>query len=72
LLVRNGKGGRRHEVGMDAWAWEELQPWLELRVAFRFGPLFCVINGPMRLGITVETVHGRGTPMIPVNASLPH
>ena len=39
-----GKGGRRREVGMDAWGWEELQPWLELPV----GPLFCVINGPTR------------------------
>ena len=26
LLVRRGKGGRRREVGMDGWAWEELQP----------------------------------------------
>ena len=31
LLVRRGKGGRRREVGMDAWGWDELQPWLELR-----------------------------------------
>jgi site-specific recombinase XerD len=48
LLVRNGKGGRRREVGMDAWAWEELHPWLELRVELPVGPLFCVINGPTR------------------------
>jgi hypothetical protein len=26
LLVRRGKGGRRRAVGMDAWAWEQLQP----------------------------------------------
>ena len=26
LLVRRGKGGRRREVGMDAWGWEELRP----------------------------------------------
>ena len=44
LLVRRGKGGRRREVGMDAWGWEELQSWLELPV----GPLLCVINGPTR------------------------
>ena len=31
LLIRRGKGGRRREVGMDAWGWEELRPWLELR-----------------------------------------
>jgi integrase len=48
LLVRNGKGGRRREVGMDAWGWEELRPWLELRVELPVGPLFCVINGPTR------------------------
>jgi site-specific recombinase XerD len=45
LLVRRGKGGRRREVGMDAWGWDELQPWLELRVELPVGPLFCVING---------------------------
>ena len=28
LLVRRGKGGRRREVGMDDWAWEQLEPWL--------------------------------------------
>jgi len=26
LLVRHGKGGRRREVGMDDWAWEQLHP----------------------------------------------
>jgi site-specific recombinase XerD len=46
LLVRRGKGGQRREVGMDAWAWEELQPWLELRLQLPVGPLFWVINGP--------------------------
>jgi site-specific recombinase XerD len=45
LLVRRGKGGRRREVGMDAWGWEELQPWLELRRELPVGPLFCIING---------------------------
>jgi integrase len=28
LLARNGKGGRRREIGMDAWGWEQLRPWL--------------------------------------------
>jgi site-specific recombinase XerC len=46
LLVRCGKGGRRREVGMDAWGWEELPPCLDLRVELPVGPLFCVINGP--------------------------
>jgi site-specific recombinase XerD len=48
LLVRRGKGGRRRQVGMDDWAWEQLEPWLELRVALPVGPLFCVVNGPTR------------------------
>jgi site-specific recombinase XerD len=48
VLVRRGKGGRRREVGMDAWAWGELQPWLELRVELPIGPLFCVLTGQTR------------------------
>ena len=48
VLVRRGKGGRRREVGMDAWGWTELQPWLETRVALPVGPLFCVLTGPTR------------------------
>jgi site-specific recombinase XerD len=32
LLVRNGKGGRRREIGMDAWGWEHLRPWLAARL----------------------------------------
>jgi integrase len=48
LLVRRGKGGRRREVGMDDWAWEQLAPWLQVRVEPSVGPLFCVVNGPTR------------------------
>jgi hypothetical protein len=48
LLVRRGKGGRRREVGMDTWGWDEVQPWLELRVGLPVGPLFCVVNGRTR------------------------
>lgn len=44
VLIRRGKGGRRRKVGMDEWAWQELQPWLELPVR----PLFCIITGPTR------------------------
>ena len=33
---------------MDAWGWDELQPWLEVRLELPVGPLFCVINGPTR------------------------
>ena len=48
LLVRRGKGGRRREVGMDEWGWEQLQPWLTSRLELPVGPLFCVINGHTR------------------------
>ena len=33
---------------MDAWAWELLQPWIELRRELPVGPLLCVINGTTR------------------------
>jgi hypothetical protein len=48
ILVRRGKGGRRREIGMDDWGWQELEPWLSARVALPIGPLFCVINGRTR------------------------
>ena len=48
LLVRNTKGRRRREVGMDEWGWEQLRPWLDARVELPVGPLFCIIDGPTR------------------------
>src|SRR3954469_3272832 len=45
LLVRRGKGGRRREVGMDDWGFEQLEPWLRAREQMPVGALFCVING---------------------------
>jgi site-specific recombinase XerD len=48
LLVRHGKGGRRREIGMDDWGWDELRPWLSARAELPVGPLFCVIDGPTR------------------------
>src|SRR5438270_4980400 len=48
ILVRHGKNDRRREVGMDAWAWSALEPWLADRVELPIGPLFCVIVGLTR------------------------
>ena len=48
LLIREGKGGRRREVGMDDWGWEHLRPWLGRRPSMPLGPLFCVIDGATR------------------------
>jgi site-specific recombinase XerD len=48
LLVRNGKGGRRREIGLDDWGWEHLGLWLSARAELPVGPLLCVIDGPTR------------------------
>src|SRR3954451_15795484 len=48
LLVRRGNGGRRPEVGMDEWAWEQLEPWSTARLELPVGPLLCIISGPTR------------------------
>jgi hypothetical protein len=48
ILVRRGKGGKRREVGMDRWAWDQLQPWLAARADLPVGALFCVLRGPTR------------------------
>ncbi len=48
ILVRCGKGGKRREVGMDRWAWEQLKPWLTVRASLPVGALFCILRGPTR------------------------
>ena len=48
ILVRHGKNDRRRKVGMDAWAWSALEPWLADRVELPVGPLFCMIVGPTK------------------------
>jgi site-specific recombinase XerD len=45
ILVRHGKGGKRREVGMDRWAWKQLDPWLERRRDLPIGALLCVLHG---------------------------
>jgi integrase len=50
VLVRRGEGGKRRQVGMDRWAWEQLDPWLRVRVSLPVGALLCVIDGPTRGG----------------------
>ena len=48
ILVRRVKGGKRREVGMDRWAWDQLQPWRAVRASLPVGALFCVLRGPTR------------------------
>lgn len=46
VLVRRGEGGKRREVGMDRWAWDQLEPWLEIRRQLPIGALLCGIHAP--------------------------
>jgi site-specific recombinase XerD len=46
ILVRHGKGGKRREVGMDRWGWQQLEPWRQRRLQLPIGALLCVIDGP--------------------------
>jgi site-specific recombinase XerC len=39
VLVRRGKGGKRREVGMDRWTWEQIDPWLEVRRELPIGAM---------------------------------
>ena len=48
ILIRRGNGGRRRQVGMDAWGWEHLNTWLDVRRAMPVGALLCVVSGPTR------------------------
>jgi site-specific recombinase XerD len=40
VIVRKGKGDRRREVGMDRWAWHQLQSWREIRSQVPVGAFF--------------------------------
>jgi len=49
VLIRRGKGGKRREVGMDRWAWEQLDPWLGRSVAGSRSARCCVLSTGRRL-----------------------
>jgi site-specific recombinase XerD len=72
LLIVRGKGGRRREVGLDTWGWDELRPWLELRrtaaatgVRRRFAP------HQLRHAHAVEMAR-EGVPLIVIQRQLGH
>jgi integrase len=46
ILVRQGKGGKRREVGMDERAWEHVEEWRRARLELPVGPFLCVLDGP--------------------------
>jgi integrase len=46
VLVRRGKGGKRREVGMDRWGWQQLDPWLDHRPSLPVGAMLCVMHVP--------------------------
>ena len=45
--ARQGRPPPRGRQG-DDWAWEQVEPWLDVRVELPVGPLFCIVNGPTR------------------------
>lgn len=46
LVVRHGKGDKRRIAGMDPWGWQQVMPWVQERMAYPPGPVFCVLSGP--------------------------
>jgi integrase len=42
---------------MDAWGWEQLEPWLDTRRELPVGPLLCVINGARADGTGLPSRH---------------
>jgi integrase len=48
ILVHRGKGGKRREVGLDRWAWEQLGPWLQLRATLPVGTVLCAARPDRR------------------------
>lgn len=42
----NGSGPRLRVVGMDAWGWQQVRPWISERGEYPPGPLFPVLDGP--------------------------
>jgi len=46
--LRIGVDEPDHVLGMDAWGWEQLAPWLEMRLELPVGPLFCIVTGATR------------------------
>ena len=56
--MRRGKGGRRREVGMDEWAWEQPEPWQELRLEL---PVRAVFWRHQRINPRAAVVCGRSS-----------
>ena len=61
LLVRRGKGGRRREVGMDDWAWEQLAAGSKHASSRR--------SGRCSASSTDPRADGRGRPPPPARSS---
>jgi|SRR5450755_4736647 site-specific recombinase XerD len=63
IVIRRGKGGKRREVGMDRWAWDQFAPWITMRSTLPVGALFCILRGPTRgrpwapAGVRVQLHH---------------
>ena len=44
-VVGDRSEGHRLRALMDRWAWEQIDPWLEIRRELPIGALLCVIHG---------------------------
>ena len=69
ILVRHGKNDRRREVGMDAWGWSGIEPWLGDRLQLPVGSLFGVIDGPTRRPPSIVFQDSEGTYAVATTAS---
>ena len=72
VLIRRGKGGRRREVGMDRWGWEQLRPWLQLGTSLPVGAFLCVLHGPTAGRPWAASERGRSSerrPFVPASAA---
>jgi site-specific recombinase XerD len=71
ILVRHGKNDRRREVGMDAWAWSALQPWLAERAKLHAGVRGRFAPHQLRHAHAVELLH-EGIPLPLIQRQLGH
>ena len=62
VVVRRGKGGRRREVGVDRWAWEQLDAWLsfDLRAKYCHPPEGHTLDTGTRVATARPAVAARG------------
>jgi site-specific recombinase XerC len=69
ILVRRRKGGKRREVGMDRWGWQQIEPWLDFRPALPVGAFSIYLQGIDNREI-INTVLARPASTLPASTGL--